>query len=48
MLKENPRHFCSYAKRFSKLGSNIGPLKDKDGKFQQDPEEMANIPHIRL
>jgi hypothetical protein len=43
VLKSNPRYFFSYAKRFSKVKSNVGPLKDKDGILHQDPEKMANI-----
>lgn len=41
-IKTNPRYFYSYAKRFSKLKSNIGPLKDDNGCLQQDARVMAN------
>ena len=43
-VKANPRYFFSYAKKFSKLRSNIGPLRDSStGKLVHDPKEMANI-----
>ena len=42
-IKENPGFFFSYAKKFSKVKSKIGPLKDKENKFISDPEEMANL-----
>ena len=42
-IKENPKVFFSYAKRFSKQRSNIGPLLDKDNKLQQDPKVMADL-----
>ena len=38
----NPKYFFSYAKRFSKLKSNVGPLI-KDGSLTNDPLGMANI-----
>lgn len=41
-VKSNPRYFFSYAKRFSKLKSNIGPLRAKDtGALTRDPKQMA-------
>ena len=43
VLKTNPKYFFSYAKRFSKVQSNIGPLRDENGILHQDPEKMANI-----
>ena len=43
-VKDNPRYFFSYAKRFSKLKSNIGPLKDPEtGSLNYNPKKMANI-----
>ena len=39
---ENPKFFFSYAKRFAKQKSNIGPLL-KDDILSNDPLEMANI-----
>ena len=42
-IKENPKVFYSYAKRFSKQRSNIGPLLDKENKLQQDPKIMADL-----
>ena len=43
-VKNNPKYFFSYAKRFSKLKSNIGPLRDtKSGILHHDPQTMADI-----
>ena len=43
-VKSNPSFFFSYCKRFSKLKTNIGPLRDKVSKtLHHDPEDMANI-----
>ena len=41
-MKQNPSYFYSYAKRFSRLKSNIGPLRE-GSHLKQHPEEMANI-----
>ena len=37
-IKSNPRFFYSYAKTFSKLRSNVGPLKDENGSLQHQPK----------
>ena len=42
-VKDNPRYFFSYAKRFSKFSSTAGPLKSSDGSLTQDPKEMADL-----
>jgi len=42
-IKENPRYFFSYAKRFAKTKSNVGPLRDNNGNLKHKPKEMANI-----
>ena len=43
-VKKNPKYFFSYAKRFSKLKSNIGPLRSSStGTLQHDATEMAEI-----
>ena len=42
-VKKNPRFFFSYAKKFSKLKSNIGPLRDSNNNLQTDPKRMADI-----
>ena len=43
-VKKNPKYFFSYAKRFSKLKSNIGPLRiSSTGTLQHDAKEMAEI-----
>ena len=43
MRKNNPRYFFSYDKKFSKLRSNIGPLKDGNGTLHHGPENMAQL-----
>ena len=43
VVKSNPRYFFSYAKRFSKSKSAIGPLKSSNGSLTQDPKEMADL-----
>ncbi|KAL5258287.1 hypothetical protein ACHWQZ_G008952 [Mnemiopsis leidyi] len=43
-MKKNPKYFFSYAKRFSKLKSNIGPLRNKDtGQLHYNPQQMADM-----
>ena len=42
-LKDNPRYFYSYAKKFAKSKTTIGPLLDSENNLQQDPEKMANL-----
>ena len=42
-ITDNPRYFFSYAKRFSSLKSNIGPIKDSDGQLKHHPKEMADL-----
>ena len=43
-IKKNPKYFFSYAKRFSKLKSNIGPLRNKStGLLQRDAKQMAEL-----
>ena len=42
-MTANPRYFFSYAKRFSKLKSNVGPLKDADGTLHHHPNKMADL-----
>ncbi|MCP4494602.1 MAG: reverse transcriptase family protein, partial [Gammaproteobacteria bacterium] len=42
-VKKNPRFFFSYAKKHSKLRSNVGPLKDSTNTLQTDPKVMADI-----
>ena len=44
-IKSNPQYFYSYAKRFSKRRSKIGPLKVKQGNsttLLKDPKRMAD------
>ena len=42
-IKINPKAFYSYAKRNSKIKSKIGPLLDKEGKLNSEPQIMANL-----
>ena len=42
-IKSNRKAFFNYAKKFNKSSSKIGPLKDKNGILQADPEAKANI-----
>ena len=42
-VKKNPRFFFSYAKRYSKLRSNVGPLRNEDESLTTDPKAMADI-----
>ena len=43
MIKSNPRYFYSFAKRFAKSQSRIGPLKKPDGEYENRPSEMAEL-----
>ena len=40
---ENPRYFFSYAKKFAKKKSTVGPLLNKDKVLEDDPKKMADI-----
>ena len=42
-IKKNPKVFFSYAKRFAKTNSDIGPFFSKDGNPVQDPEVIAEM-----
>ena len=42
-ISENPSYFFSYSKRFSKQGSTVGPLLDKQHNLQQNPKKMADL-----
>ena len=42
-IKENPRYFYSYSKRFAKRKSTVGPLLNENGDLVHDPKEMADI-----
>ena len=43
LIKKNTKYFFSYAKRFSKLKNNIGPLIDKNEKVVSDDQGMAQM-----
>ena len=42
-IKENPRYFFSYAKRFSKRPSTVGPLLNSKYELENDPKKMADL-----
>ena len=42
-VTENPRYFFSYAKKFAKRKSTIGPLLDQNKNLQQEPKKMADL-----
>ena len=42
-IKKDPKYFYSYAKRFSKVRCNIGPLTSDDGCLTNNPKEMADL-----
>ena len=42
-IKTNPRVFYSYAKRFSKLNTGIGPFYDKNDELVNDDFKLAEI-----
>ncbi|CAL8284390.1 unnamed protein product [Gadus morhua 'NCC'] len=39
----NPRFFFSYAKKYSKLRSNVGPLRNSNNDLENNPKVMADI-----
>ena len=42
-IKSNPRYFFSYAKKFSKVKTKIGPLLNEKNLYTSSSPEMANI-----
>ena len=42
-IKQNPKYFFSYCKRYSKTKSNIGPLRNPKGMLTQDPQETSQL-----
>ena len=42
-IKQNPHYFYSYAKRFSKQKSTIGPLLNHQNELENNPKKMADI-----
>ena len=42
-VSDNPSYFFSYAKRYAKHQTTVGPLIDNEGNLQQHPEKMANM-----
>ncbi|KAK3861456.1 hypothetical protein Pcinc_032580 [Petrolisthes cinctipes] len=42
-IKRNPKFFYSYCKRYSKIKTQIGPLKDNEGNIVKDPKQTADL-----
>ena len=42
-VKDNPKYFYSYAKKFSRKKSNISMLFDRNGSIKSNPTDMANL-----
>ena len=42
-IKRNPKAFFTYTKRFMKVTTNVGPLKDDKGYMQSDAKKKAQI-----
>lgn len=42
-IKENPKAFYTYIKKFNKTASKVGPLADKNSKIQSGAKEKADI-----
>ena len=42
-IKNNPKYFFNYVKKFSKVKTNVGPLCNSDGKYVSDPEQMSEM-----
>ena len=40
-IKKNPKAFYTYAKRFSKTFSGVGPIIKEDGAVVTNPKEVA-------
>ena len=42
-IKQNSKYFFSYAKKFSKIKSKVGPLLRDNGDYTSDSKEMADL-----
>ena len=42
-IKRNPKYFYSYANKFSKTKTRVGPLADSNGETVKDPYLMAEM-----
>ena len=42
-IKQNPKYFFSYCKRYSKTKTQIGPLKTDMGSLTKDPKETSQL-----
>ena len=43
IVKDNPKYFYSYVKKFSRKRTSVGPLFNKENVLCPDPEVMADI-----
>lgn len=42
-VRKNPKYFFNYAKKFSKKKTKVGPLLDKNKKYENNPKKMAEL-----
>lgn len=42
-IKNNPKYFFSYCKKFSKAKTKVGPLQAANGELSRSPQETCNI-----
>ena len=42
-IKTNPKAFFTYTKKFSKVATSVGPLKDEEGNIHVGAKKKANI-----
>ena len=42
-VKEDPKYFFRYAKKFKRTSENIGPLLNGDGQLTNDMQEISHI-----
>ena len=40
-IKKNSKYFFKYAKKFAKVKTQVGPLKDENGSFINNPLDIA-------
>ena len=42
-IKSDPNYFFKYAKKFSKTGTEVGPLQDSHGDLVNDKKLMSDL-----
>ena len=47
-VKEDPKYFFRYAKKFKRTSENIGPLLNGDGQLTNDMQEISQIKSVDL